>query len=41
MDDSEGRRDPVKYYGPWAWIVGLAFGAFTIWLLFACAESFG
>lgn len=41
MDDPDGRRDPVHYYGAAAWIVGMAAGGGLIWILFAFAESFG
>jgi len=39
-DDDGGRQDPVRYYGPWTWLVGLSFGAFIMWLMFTLADGF-
>ena len=40
MDEEGGRHDPVTYYGPWAWIAGLALGGGIIWMMFALADGF-
>ena len=40
MSEGGGRHDPVRYYGPWTWIVGLLAGAFVIWMMFALADGF-
>lgn len=39
-DEPGGRQDPVKYYGPWTWIIGLCAGAGMIWIMFAFADGF-
>jgi len=39
-DDDGGRYDPVRYYGPWAWIAGLLLGALIMWLMFSLADGF-
>lgn len=41
MAEEATRHDPIKYYGPWAWIGGLLLGAFIIYLMFALADGFG
>ena len=41
MKEESVRHDPVKYYGPWAWIVGLLFGAGIMALMFGLADGFG
>ncbi|NBT39530.1 MAG: hypothetical protein EBT20_03610 [Alphaproteobacteria bacterium] len=38
---SDGTRDDhVNYYGPWAWLAGLAFGAGLMALMFYVADGF-
>jgi len=41
MAEESGRHDPVKYYGPWAWIAGMILGGGIIYLMFALADGFG
>lgn len=40
MNEEGGRRDPVDFYGPWTWIIGLAFGFGLIAAMFLLADSF-
>ncbi len=40
MAEESGRHDPVHYYGPWAWIGGMLFGALIIYTMFTLADGF-
>jgi hypothetical protein len=41
MSEENSRHDPVKYYGPWAWIAGMLLGAAIMALMFILADGFG
>lgn len=34
-----GRLDPVRFYGPWTWVAGLAFGGLLMWMMFGLSDS--
>ncbi len=40
MAEESGRHDPVHYYGPWAWIGGMALGALIMYGMFTLADGF-
>lgn len=37
---SDNHNHDHAHYGPWTWIVGFAFGALIIWIMFALATGF-
>ncbi len=40
MIDQDTHEEEMKMYGPWPWIVGMAFGAFITFVLFYFADGF-
>lgn len=34
-----GRHDPVRFYGAWTWVAGLAFGGLLMWMMFGLSDS--
>lgn len=40
MIDNEVHEDEKLMYGPWTWIVGLAFGVLLMVILFVLADGF-
>ena len=37
---ADARKDHVKTYGIWAWLIGFAFGGAITYFMFAVADGF-
>lgn len=38
-DEHGGRHDPVRFYGPWTWVAGLALGFVLMWMMFGLSDA--
>ena len=38
-EEHGGRLDPVRFYGPWTWVMGLVFGGLLVWMMFGLSDA--